>query len=298
MASAYNAAKSRRLEAAKAYLYLLPSLIFLVAFTHWPIIRSVWTSLFTWNLTTPDPTWAGLANYRQMLADPVFWQVARNTLLYAAGTAIPSVALSLFFAVFLNERLKGLWALRAALYYPTMIPTAAASMIWMVIFTPGYGVLNYYIQRLGGHGVEWLNDAHYALWSLIIVGVWKHLGSYMLIFLAGLQSIPVDLHEAANLDGANWSQRFWHVTRPLLGPSTFFVGIIAVLDSFRSVDEVYIMTAGGPYDSTNMIVYYIYKNAFQFADIGYGSALSTVLFAVLAIITVFYIRVLSRRVIY
>lgn len=289
--------RSRR-EALKGYLYLLPSAIFLITFTHWPILRSVWLSLFTWNLSNPEPTWAGLANFQHMAMDPIFWKVVRNTLLYAAGTAVPSVILALVLAVLLNQQLRGLSAMRAALFYPTMIPTAAGAMIWIVIFTPGYGLLNHYIKLFGGQGAEWLNDARYALWALMIVGIWKHVGNYMLLFLAGLQAIPGELHEAASLDGANWWQRFWHVTRPLLGPSSFFVGIVAILDSFRSVDQVYVMTSGGPYDSTNMIVYYIYKNAFQFADIGYGSALSAFLFAVLMVLTVFYIRILSRRVTY
>jgi ABC-type sugar transport system permease subunit len=214
------------------------------------------------------------------------------------GTVLPAIVLAMAFAVLLNQKLRGQTAFRVSLFYANMVPTAAAAMIWVVIFTPGYGLLNYYLIRLGGHGVEWLNDASYAMWALILVGVWKHVGYYMLLFLAGLQAISPELYEAAITEGANWWQRFRYVTLPLLTPTSFFVGIVAVIDSFQSVDQVYIMTKGGPYDSTNVLVYYIYQNAFQYADMGYGATLSVFLFVILLAFTVIYNRALSSRVTY
>jgi ABC-type sugar transport system permease subunit len=287
-----------RRQTLEAYLCLLPSLLFLVTFTHWPIFRSIWLSFFRWNLAHPDPTFAGVENYARLATDPTFRQVLWNTGWYAAGTVVPSIALGLFLAILLNQRIRGVSVLRPAFFYPTLIPTAAAAMIWVVLFTPGYGLVNYYLRALGGRGVEWLNDGSWAMWALIIVGVWKHVGQYMLIFLAGLQAIPTELYEAAITEGATWRQSLTRITLPLLGPMTFFVGIIAVIDSFQSVDQVYIMTKGGPYDSTNVLLYYIYQHAFQYADFGYGSTLSTFLLLLLLLFTVVYIRALSWRVTY
>lgn len=287
-----------RRQTLEAYLCLLPSLLFLVTFTHWPIVRSIWLSLLQWDLAHPDPAFAGLDNYLRLAADPTFRRVLWNTGWYALGTVVPSIVLGLFLAILLNQRIRGVSILRPAFFYPTLIPTAAAAMIWVVLFTPGYGLVNYYLRALGGRAIEWLNDASWAMWALIIVGVWKHVGQYMLIFLAGLQAIPVELYEAAITEGATWRQSLTRITLPLLGPMTFFVGIIAVIDSFQSVDQVYIMTKGGPYDSTNVLLYYIYQHAFQYADFGYGSTLSTFLLLLLLLFTVVYIRALSWRVTY
>ncbi len=287
-----------RRETLQALLCLLPSVVFLATFTHWPILRSIWLSLYRWNLADPEPVFAGLANYGRMFGDPVFLKVLGNTSWYAAGTVLPSIALGLLLALLLNRRIRGVSILRPAFFYPTLIPTAAAAMIWVVLFAPGYGLVNYYLRAFGGRGVEWLNDASWAMWALIVVGVWKHAGQYMLIFLAGLQAIPTELYEAAVTEGATWRQTLIRITLPLLGPMTFFVGIIAVIDSFQAVDQVYIMTKGGPYDSTNVMLYYIYQHTFQYADFGYGATLSTFLLVVLLVFTIVYIRARAWRVTY
>ncbi len=287
-----------RRETLQALLCLLPSVCFLLAFTHWPILRALWLSLYYWDVGHPEPEFAGLGNYARILTDATFLKVLGNTAWYAAGTVIPSVTLGLFLAILLNQRIRGITILRPAFFYPTLIPTAAAAMVWVVLFTPGYGLINYYLRLLGCRGIEWLNDASWAMWALIVVGIWKHVGQYMLIFLAGLQAIPTEFYEAAITEGATWRQSLTRITLPLLGPMTFFVGIIAVIDSFQAVDQVYIMTKGGPYESTNVLLYYIYQHAFQYADFGYGAALSTVLLLMLLAFTVVYIRALSWRVTY
>ena len=280
------------------YLFLLPSLIFLLTFTHYPIIKSIWTSFFEWDLATPKPVWTGLTNYVRLVNDPIFWLVIRNNLLYALGTVIPCVALALFLAVFANQKIKGLGFFRSALFYPTMIPMAAAAMIWVWIFSDGYGLINFFIKSLGFASIDFLNNLQWALPSLMIVGIWKYAGYYMVIFLAGLQGVDQELYEYALIEGSNPWYTFRKITFPLISPTTFFVVIIAIINSFQSIDQVYIMTRGGPSNATNMLVYYIYQNAFLFADFGYGYTLSTVLFIILLIFSLVYFVLLSRRVHY
>jgi ABC-type sugar transport system permease subunit len=280
------------------YLFLLPSLVFLVVFTHYPIAKSLWSSLFKWNLANPEAIWTGLNNYRRLLEDDLFWLVLRNTAFYAIGTVIPSVSLALFLAVFANEKIRGLSIFRSAIFYPTIIPMAAAAMVWVWIYADGYGLINYYIRQLGMQSVPWINSLEWALPALMVVGIWKYVGYYMIIFLAGLQLIAFELYEAATIEGANPWTKFWRITFPLISPTTFFVVIIAIINSFQSIDQVYIMTQGGPANATNVIVYYIYENAFLYADFGYGFTLSSVLFVILLLFTIIYFLALSRRVHY
>jgi ABC-type sugar transport system permease subunit len=201
-------------------------------------------------------------------------------------------------AVFINQRIRALAIYRAVLFYPTMIPMAAAAMIWLWMLTPNYGLLNYYGKWLGLPDIHWLGHSRLALWALVLVGVWKRVGYYMVICLAGLQVIPEHLYEAAVIEGAGPWHRFWWVTFPLLSPTTFFVAIMAVIDSFQAIDQVYLMTGGGPGNATNLFIFYIYQNAFRFFDMGYASAISAILFLILLALTVLAFRTLHRRVYY
>ena len=190
------------------YLFLLPSLIFLIVFTHYPIAKSLLTSFYRWDLANPEKVWAGLYNYRRLLEDDLFWLVLRNTAFYAIGTVIPSVSLAMFLAVFANEKIRGLSIFRSALFYPTIIPMAAAAMIWVWIYADGYGLINYYIRQIGMQSVPWINSLEWALPALMVVGIWKYVGYYMVIFIAGLQLIDFELYEAATIEGANPWIRF------------------------------------------------------------------------------------------
>ena len=207
-------------------------------------------------------------------------------------------ALALALALLINQKIRGLTIYRALLFYPTMIPMAAAAMIWLWILTPNYGLLNYYGKWLGLPDVHWLGHSKLAIWALVLVGVWKRVGYYMVIYLAGLQVIPDHLYEAARIEGAGPWQRFWRVTVPLVSPTTFFVGIMAVIDAFQAIDQVYLMTRGGPGNSTNLVIFYIYQNAFRFFDFGYASAVSAVLFLILLALTLLAFRTLHRKVHY
>jgi len=298
-ASVRRAARTRRaLGVARPYLYLLPTFAFLVLFTHYPIGRTLYLSFFRWNLATPRMEYVGLQNYWQAWTQPVFWEVIRNNLLFALMTIPASLGLGLGLALLIDRKVRGLAVYRAALFYPTVIPMAAAAMIWLWLLTPSYGLVNYYGRAVGLPDVHWLGHSSFALPALAVVGVWKRLGYYLVIFLAGLQVIPGHLHEAATLEGAGPWQRFWRITFPLLSPTTFFVALMAVIDSFQAIDQVYLMTQGGPGNSTNLFIFYIYQHAFRFFDMGYASAVSAILFAILLALTLVAFRILHRRVYY
>jgi sn-glycerol 3-phosphate transport system permease protein len=298
--TARGEARNRRrwLAAARPYLYILPTFFFLGVFTHWPILRTFYVSFFKWNMATPKREFVGVGNYVQAWSTPLFWQVLQNNVLFAVGTVPITLGLALALALLINQKIRGLAVYRALLFYPTMIPMAAAAMIWLWILTPNYGLLNYYGKWVGLPDIHWLGHRQLALWALVLVGVWKRVGYYMVIYLAGLQVIPEYLHEAAIIEGASPWQRFWWVTFPLLSPTTFFVGVMVVIDAFQAIDQVYLMTSGGPGNATNLFIFYIYQNAFRFFDMGYASVVSATLFLILLGLTVLAFRTLHRKVHY
>lgn len=283
----------------RPYVYLLPGALFLGMFTYYPILQSIYLSLHRWNLFTPFPVFAGLENYEDMLNDEVFWTVAKNTLWYVLGTVPITMVLALVLALLLNEKLGWLRSVyRAAAFYPTMIPMAAAAMLWVWLFNPSVGLVNHYLSKIGLPRLGWLYDMDWALPAIILTSIWKNFGYFMLIYLAGLQSIPSSLYEAADVEGANWWARVRYITLPLLTPTTVFVIVVAIISSFQVFDLVYVMTQGGPADRTNVLVYYIYQNAFRFGDIGYSSALTVVFVAAILLIVVALLRFMERRAYY
>ena len=292
-------ARSRRRRLLAPYLYLLPSLVFLAAFTYLPLVMAAALSMVRWNVLTPEPAFAGLDNYRALAADPLFWLVLRNNLLYALGTIPPTMALALGTALLVNQPLGRLRAVyRIGLFYPTMVPMVAAAMLWVWLFNPGIGLVNHYLGSVGVPRVEWLYDRHWALPAIILMSIWKHFGYFMLILLAGLQSIPRDLYEAAALEGASPWRRLRHVTLPLLGPALLFVLVVAIISSFQVFDQVYVMTQGGPADQTNVLIFYIWQHAFRFWDLGMGATLTTLFVGGLLLTVLLVFRVVGRRVYY
>jgi ABC-type sugar transport system permease subunit len=290
---------ARRRQAGTPYLYLLPSLVFLAAFTYLPLATATGLSAVRWNVLTPEPVFVGLDNYRALAGDPLFWLVLRNNLLYAVGTIPTTMALALGAALLVNQPLGRLRAVyRVGLFYPTMVPMVAAAMLWVWLFNPGIGLVNHYLGYLGVPRVEWLYDRHWALPAIIIMSIWKHFGYFMLIFLAGLQSIPAELHEAAAIEGASAWRRFRHVTLPLLGPALLFVFVVAIISSFQVFDQVYVMTQGGPADQTNVLIFFIWQHAFRFWDLGMGAALTTLFVAGLLVTVGVVFRGVGRRVYY
>lgn len=301
MRSASGPRPSRRQvrEGLTAGLLILPSLVFLVVFTYYPIGRALWLSLFRSTAGSDQVEFVGLGNYATLLTSELFALVIRNSLWYTLAAVVVTTTLGLIFALLLNQPLRLVGFFRVGLFYPTVVPMAAASMVWIFLFNPAYGAINHLLRLLHlPASIDWVNASPYALIAVIIVGVWKYAGYYMIIFLAGLQAIDEELREAARLEGATAWQEFWKITFPLLTPTTFFVAIIAVINSFQAVDQVYVMTRGGPHNSTNVLMYFIYQLGFVYWDTGSAAAVSTLLFAVLLLGTYVYFRYLGGRVHY
>ena len=281
-----------------AMLMLAPSLLFLAAFTYWPILRSAAYGFFDVQLGSKDIYFVGWENYQRLWADPLFWTSLRNTVVYMVVTVPASIALALVLAVALDRGLRGTALYRAAYFYPVMIPSVAAGMVWVFLYAPGYGPVNGLMEALGLPQLEWLYDKRWALPAIIVMSIWKYAGYFMLILLAALQLVPRDLYEAARLDGVSGFRQLVHITVPLISPTLYFVVIIGVLHSYQIFDYVFVMTQGGPADATNVLTFYIYQNAFQFQDIGSASAIANILLLVVGGLIAVVAATLGRRVHY
>ncbi|RXT15540.1 carbohydrate ABC transporter permease [Ammoniphilus sp. CFH 90114] len=281
---------------AFAYSLLLPSMIFLILFTYYPTLKSIYLSFF--NSTMGQTEFVGLQQYKQLLEDDIFLKVMKNNLLLAIGTVPTSIFLAIYLAIWLNGKLKANAFLRAAFFYPTVIPMIAIANIWLFIYTPSYGLLDQFLEVFGVKGVNWLGDPSWVMYSMIFMLIWKEAGFFMIFYLAGLQNLPQDVYEAARIEGAKPFQIFRHITFPLLMPTTMFVLIIAVTNSFKLVDHLYIMTKGGPDNASNLLLYYIYETAFSFWDMGKASVLTVVLLVILLAISIFNYAYLDKRIHY
>lgn len=261
------------------YLYLLPALVPLAVFSYYPLVFLLQLSFERFDASSPTPQWLGLANYQELFAADLFHQVLLNTLLYTGLTVPLSIALGLAMAVALNQRLPGARIFRTLFYTPVVLPTVATASIGLWILNTNYGLANYLLGLAGQPPVQWLTDSSMALPTIIGIGVWKTFGYFMLVYLAALQAIPQAVLDAARLDGARAWDRFWSVTWPLLKPTTWFVAVIALILSFQAFDFINIMTQGGPSDATNLLVFYIYQNGFQYFRFGFAAAIAVVMFA-------------------
>ena len=288
--------RKRSKNRLRIFLYLLPTFFFLFFFTYFPYFSSFIDSFGErrGNLVS----FVGLKNYERLALDPIFHTVLGNNFLYSILTVPLTMLFALGLALLLNRKIAGSAFYRTAYFYPTVIPMAAASMIWLYLFLPTYGVINRFIMLLGGKSIEWVGDPHSAMISIVIVGIWKNVGYYMMIFLTALQSIPKSLLESAYLDGAGPFQKFRSIVLPMISSTSFFILIISVINSFQAVDQVYLMTRGGPGNTTNLIVYYIYQNAFSFWNFQYASTLTVFLVTLLLLLTLFFFKVVEPRVYY
>ena len=280
------------------WLLLLPAAVLLVAFTHYPVVATLYHSLFS----TPKPSrpsvWVGLDNYRSLVEDPVFWQALRNNAWFALGTIPLSIALALLMAVWVNGRIPGRAVLRLSFFTPTVLPMIAVANIWLFFYTPGYGLLEQLTGLFGLPSHNWLGSKSTALPALMAVTIWKEAGFFMIFYLAALQSIPPSLAEAAALEGASRAYYFRRVVFPLLMPTTLFVLVNAVINSFRLVDHIVVMTRGGPNNATSLLLFHVYQVGFSFWDTGYAAALTMVLLAILALTAVLQFAFIEKRIHY
>ncbi len=279
-----------------AWLLLAPSLLFLAAFTYWPVIGVTLRS-FTQQRYGQQASW-GFDNFRRLAADAHFGHVLTNSVLYAVGTIIPSLALALGFAMALRRPGRLATVLRTVLVMPQLIPLVAAAALFVFVFLPGEGLLDHYLAYFGRHATNWLGSPDLALWAIIAITIWKNTGYYMLFFLAGLAGIPDELIEAARVDGAHGWRRFVDVILPLLGPTFGFVTVIAMVNTLIQIDHIIVMTGGGPSDRTNMILYYIYQQAEQNQDTGLAAAATVLCVGGLLLLSVLSLRALERGIHY
>jgi ABC-type sugar transport system permease subunit len=282
-----------------ALLLLAPSLLVFGVFVFFPLVFSAYLSTTKWDLISPVRLFVGLGNYERLLTrDPLFWQVLKNTTIFSITVVLLSMAFGLALALVLNKSIRFRALYRAGIFMPYITSTAAMALVWLWIFDPKYGLVNELLRLVGVPGPEWIGSVDWALPALIIMTIWRFTGYDMLLFLGGLQSISPELLEAARIDGAGPWALFRKIVFPLLSPTTFFVAVTSFITMFQNFETVYVMTQGGPVNSTNMLVFYLYQNAFQFFEAGYASAIAIVLFIIVVILTALQMRLSSRWVHY
>ena len=267
-------------ERIAAWIFIFPAVLGIIIFIIIPIFFSFGLSFAKWDLLNPIE-FVGFDNYKEILTEPLFGKILLNTVIFALATSIFGVIIPLILASILNRKIRGSEFFKTAYFLPFITPMIVIGIIWQWIFDPNIGLLNKVLQI----HVTWLYDPHWAMPALIIVSVWKLIGYNMIIFLSSLSGISNSMFEAAKIDGADPIETFFYVTIPLLSPTIFFVVIITAVSSFQIFDLIYLMTQGGPLDSTNVLVYAIYKNAFEYFNAGKASAIAYVLFIIILILT-------------
>lgn len=281
---------------AMAYLFLLPSLVFLALFTLWPIISVIWTSFHT--RRGRNEIFVGLENYERILADPISQQVIRNTIGYVAIGLVLSVFGGLLLAMLMNQGLRNIGFFRFPFLATIALPMVSVASIWLFLYSPRVGLFNEILGGLGLPRSNWLSDRDLALPGLFAVYMWKQLGYFALFYLAALQALPDDVLEAATLDGTSFWQKLRHIIWPLVSPTTYFVATIAVLNSLQQVDHIFVLTEGGPNNASNLSLYYVYQQGFKWFKTGIASAMTVILLAVLLTMAMLQFVYLERRVHY
>lgn len=277
------------------YLFLLPALIILTLTIFLPAIQAFTLSFTQYEYDlTQAPEWVGLDNFQRLWGDRVFWQTIGNTLLYLAGAVPVLVIVPLILAILVNQKLPGIYWFRTTFYTPVVISMVVAGIAWKALYINN-GILNQFLKQIGlKEGIPWLTDPKLALWSVMVVTIWKGLGYYMVIYLAGLQSISPELYEAAEIDGSDGWRKHWDITFPLMKPYLFLVAVISAISATKVFEEIYVMTQGGPRNSSKTVVYYLYERAFQDLDINYACTIGLVLFLGILGLSIINLR-LSRN---
>ncbi len=283
---------------ATGWLLITPAAILLIAFTHYPTGATLVHSLFSKATAIRPSRFVGLSNYRTMVEDPIFWKVLVNNAWFALGTIPASIFLAIAMALLVNRSLPGRSLVRMAYFTPTILPMIAVANIWLFFYTPDIGLVDQIASLFGLPGHNWLGDPATVLPAIMVMTVWKEAGFFMIFYLAALQNISPELKEAAKLEGAGPLHTFFKITFPLLMPTTLFVLINAVLNSFKLVDHLFVLTKGGPDNASNLLLYYIFETAFSYFETPFAAALTLVLLALLALMALVQFFVLDKRVHY
>lgn len=277
---------SRRRDRWTAYLLIAPAFLLFAVFTAYPLLWSANISLTSWDGLNAVKHYVGLRNYTNLLADPEFRQSLRVTVIYVVGVSLVSTVLGLALALLLQKRARSSAIYRTIFFSPVVTATVAAAVVWQLLFDPFSGFINVALRAVGLPGWNWLSDPNLALFAVGVVGVWKRVGFAMIIYSAGLASLPVSVYEASAIDGASGWKQVRHITIPLLAPITSVVLITGVIDAVQVFDHIFVMTNGGPIGSTNVLALYLYNQGFRIFHLGYASAVGWVLFAIVLLVTI------------
>ncbi|WP_285240540.1 sugar ABC transporter permease [Pseudarthrobacter sp. MEB009] len=287
--------KQARRNTLIGWTFILPNFLGFLAFTLIPVIAAFALSFMEWTSFTA-PRWVGLENFQRMLQSDTFWVALRNTVVYALGHVPLTMALALGLAMLLNRKLKGIGFFRVAIFFPYITSLVAVAVVWNMLFSPDNGPINQFLNAIGiAEAPGWTSSSDWAMPAVIITSVWRDMGYYMILYLAGLQAVPTELYEAAEVDGASGWQRFWNVTIPSLRPTTFFVVVMLTVSSFKVFDLIVVMTNGGPGRATTVLSQLIYQEGIGEGKFGYSSAISLVLFLIVLSITVLQFKLQQRR---
>jgi multiple sugar transport system permease protein len=284
-------------EGRWALLFLAPTLIGLAVLSAGPVLATLAISVTKWDLLQA-PQFVGFDNFVQLASDDRFLKALRNTAFYTVVSVPLGMLISLFLALALNQTIRGIAWIRTAYFLPVVTSTIAVALVWQWIYSPDAGLLNQFIGLFGVPAQKWLSNPTLAMPSIVAMSVWQGLGTSIIIFLAGLQSIPTELLDAASVDGAGRWARFRNIVLPLLTPSIFFTGVLSLIDSFQVFDQVFVLSRPRPTDATITVVYFIYENGFKFFKMGYATAASWILFLIVAVFTAIYFRSQNRWVHY
>ena len=276
------------------YLFLLPSAVILVIFFFIPFFQTIGLSFFDYSNSIYNPQFSGLQNYIQLFHNPLFYKVLWNTFLYLIGAVPFLVIFPLFLAILINQKIKGVTLYKILIYLPVIVSIVVAAIAFKWLYAE-QGILNYFVTLFGFNPIGWLTDTRYAIWSVIFVTIWKGVGYYMIIYLASLMSVPNELYEACDIDGANFWTKHLTVTIPHIMPTIALVSTISAISAMKVFAEIYVMTKGGPLNSSKTIVYYIYERAFENLDLGFASAMAVVLLVIVMIFSLINIFCFERN---
>ena len=290
--------QSKTMHHVLGWLFLMPAAILLIAFTHYPMVATIIDSLFSKATAIRPSRFVGLMNYERMVEDPIFWKVLGNNLWFALGTIPTAIALAIGMALLVNRALPGRAMVRMAYFTPTILPMIAVANIWLFFYTPDIGLIDQIAAWFGMGGHNWLGDPDTVLPAIILMTIWKEAGFFMIFYLAALQTIPPELGDAARLEGSTRWYYFRRVLFPLLMPTTLFVLINAILNSFKLVDHLFVLTKGGPDNASNLLLYYIFESAFSYFETHFAAALTVVLLGLLAVLALAQFFMLDKRVHY
>ena len=286
---------NNRLSIRLAVIMLVIPCSLLVAFTHYPAIQALINSFWNNSSSRRPSRFSGIENYQALMEDDRLAQILINSTIYALGTIPLAIGLSIGMALLVNSRLPGTTLMRLSFFMPTMLPMIAVANIWLFFYAPGIGLASQILEVFGMPSINFLGRTDTALASMMFVAVWKEAGLFMIFYLAALQSVPTNLKDAARLEGASAFRVFWDVVMPLLRPTTIFVAVNALINAFRLVDHVIVMTEGGPNNSSALLLYYIYEVTFRQRDFAYGATLTVLMVGLLGLLAIVQYWVLNRK---